>query len=73
MKSRQGKAWRELAYHWQEVATWRGAALEKVWMIADAQADPALAQEIRNAMVGDFILSPEEAAQLHGVEEETDD
>lgn len=72
MKSRKGLAWRELAYHWQEVATWRGAALEKVWMIADAQTDQALAQEIRNAMVGDFILSPEEAEQLHGRIDETD-
>lgn len=64
MKSRKGHAWRELAYHWQEIATWRGQALEKVWSIVDAVADPALAQEIRAAMVGDFILSDSERANL---------
>lgn len=55
MKSGHGKHWRAIAYEWQEISGLRQAALERVWLLADTIEDQALAQDIRNAIVGDFV------------------
>lgn len=55
MKSRQGKMWRDLALEWQELATWRGQALRKVWLLSESIQDQSIAKEMRAAIVGDFI------------------
>lgn len=57
---RQAAAWAEIAYHYQEIAQWRGEALKRVWVVANTIDDEVLAETLRMAMVGDFILGDDE-------------
>ncbi|WIC88973.1 hypothetical protein SEA_SHAGRAT_106 [Rhodococcus phage Shagrat] len=58
MKSSVGKQWRAVAFEWQELGAMRQAALERVWLLVETIEDQALAQDIRNAIVGEFIGIP---------------
>ena len=55
VKSSTGKQWRAVAFEWQELGALRQAALERVWLLTETIEDRALAQDIRNAIVGDFL------------------
>ena len=63
MKSGTGRQWRELAYHWQELAEHRGTALSNVWLAINAHVhDRALAAELQMSIVGgllpDLVVGP---------------
>lgn len=53
----QADAWESIADHWQQLATWRGEALDRVWLTINTIQDESVCNQLREAMVGEFILS----------------
>lgn len=56
MKSSKGRQWRELAYHWEELANQRGAALSRLWLTINSSVhDETLAAELQLAIIGGLL------------------
>lgn len=74
MKSNTGREWREIAYHYEQLAKHRGEALGRVWIGIDAMVDDAdLANSLRLLIVGDFVpdlIRIEEIPETKGEGEE---